>query len=403
DIDLAAFKAGNDVLLISEDIPKAIQKIEEAYKKGQITKDRLARSVKKILYAKYLVGLNDYQPVAEENLVKDLNAPSFEVTSRKAVAASLTVLRNEGAIVPVKELEDKKIAYVPLGDGDGSVFYEQMTRYAKIDRVTAPTLPQLLERLRDYNYVVVGFHRSTENPWKSYKFSAKELQWLSAIAKTNDVVLDLFVSPYALLDIQNNSDIEGIILSYQNSKNAQELSAQLLFGAIGAQGSTPVSLGSDFPIHTSYQTGTLRRLQYGLPEEVDLDPKKLEKVDSLVQTGIDQVMFPGAQVLIARHGKVIYEKNFGYHTYTKTKKVQRDDVYDLASLTKILATLPLIMELHSKGQLHLDDKLGQLLPVLKGSNKENIKVKEVLSHYGRFKPWIPFYISTLDPDSQKPS
>lgn len=403
DIDLAAFQAGNDVLLISEDVPKAVQKIEEAYNNGQITKDRLARSVKKILYAKYRVGLNTYRPVSEENLINDLNATAFDVISRKAVAASLTVLRNEGAILPVKELEAKKIAYVPLGDGDGSAFYEQMTRYAKIDKITAPTLPQLLEQLRDYNYVVVGFHRSTENPWKSYKFSAKELQWLNAIAKNNDVVLDLFVSPYALLDVKDNSNIKGIILSYQNSTMAQELSAQLLFGSISAQGSVPVSLGPDFPIHTSYETGTLRRLQYGLPGEVDMDPKKLEKVDSLVQTGIDQVMFPGAQVLVARYGKVIYEKDFGYHTYTKTKKVQRDDVYDLASLTKILATLPLIMELHSKDQLNLSDKLGKLLPILKGSNKEDITVKEVLSHYGRFKPWIPFYMHTLNPTSHKPS
>jgi len=403
EIDLAAFKAGNDVLLISEDIPKAIQKIKEAYKDGQITKDRLARSVKKILYAKYLVGLNNYQPVEEKNLVNDLNATSFELSARKAVAASLTVLRNEGAILPVKELEAKKIAYVALGDGNHSAFYEHMSLYAKVDRVTAPTLPQLLERLRDYNYVVVGFHKSTENPWKSYKFSAQEQQWLSAIAKENATVLDVFTSPYALLDIKDRSNLEGIILSYQNSTIAQELSAQLLFGAISAQGSAPVSLGADFPIHTSYQTGTLRRLQYGLPEEVNMDPKKLQKVDSLVQTGLDQVMFPGAQVLVARRGKVIYNKNFGYHTYNKTTKVEQEDVYDLASLTKVLATLPLIMELHSKDQLKLDNTLGDLLPVLKGSNKENIRIKEVLSHYGRFKPWIPFYISTLDPSSKKPS
>ncbi|MGB3773625.1 MAG: serine hydrolase, partial [Leeuwenhoekiella sp.] len=274
---------------------------------------------------------------------------------------------------------------------------------AKVDRVTAPTLPQLLERLRDYNYVVVGYHKSTENPWKSFKFTSKELQWLNAIAKNNKTVLDLFVSPYAMLEIEDTSNIEGIILSYENNDLAQDLSAQLLFGAISAQGNSPVSLGSEFPIHTSYQTGTLRRLQYGLPEEVDLDSKKLEKVDSLVQTGLDQVMYPGAQVLVARHGKVIYNKNFGYHTYTKAQKVQQDDVYDLASLTKILATLPLIMELHSKDQLNLNSTLGELLPILKGSNKENIQVKEVLSHYGRFKPWIPFYINTLDPESQKPS
>ncbi|MEH6406788.1 MAG: glycoside hydrolase family 3 N-terminal domain-containing protein [Leeuwenhoekiella sp.] len=396
DIDLAAFKAGNDILLISENIPKAIQKIEDAYNRGEITENRLALSIKKILYAKYKVGLNNYQPVALKNLVQDLNTPTDEAIDREAMAASLTVLRNKGAILPVKDLDDKKIAYVELGDDSGSAFYDQMTRYTNVDRVKTATLPQMIEQLTYYNYVIIGFHRSNETPWKSYKMTAENIRWIEEIAAKNRVVLDLFVRPYAMLDLKNNENIEGIVLSYQNSKIAQELSAQLIFGAIGATGKSPVSLGSDFPIGTSYETGTLRRLKYGVPEEEGMDSKKLEKIDSLVKIGLNGVMFPGAQVLVSRRGKVIYEKAFGYYTYTKDKKVELNDVYDLASMTKILATLPLLMELEDQGSLHLNDKLGQLLPVLKDSNKSNISVKEVLSHYGRFKPWIPFYIHTLD-------
>ena len=401
DIDLAAFQAGNDVLLISENIPKAIDKIEEAYNTGSISEKRLEHSVKKILYAKYKVGLNSYRPVVIDNLVKDLNSVQDEVVDRKATASAITVLRNTGAILPVKDLDDKKIAYVALGDDSGEAFYDQMQKYAKVDKITSTDLNQVLEQLKAYNYVVIGFHRSNETPWKSYAFSAEDIRWIQQISKANNTVLDVFVRPYALLNLKDNAAIKGIIMSYQNSQIAQQESAQMLFGAIGATGKLPVSLGTDFPINTSYETGTLRRLQYGIPEEEGMDSKTLQKVDSLVYVGIDQVMYPGAQVLIARHGRVIYEKSFGYHTYTKKQKVALTDEYDLASMTKILATLPLLMELYDEGDYKLDDNLGSLLPVLKGSNKEDLTVKQVLSHYGRLKPWIPLYLNTLDADTHQ--
>ena len=399
DIDLAAFQAGNDMLLISENIPKAIDKIEGAYKKGRITETRLARSVKKILMAKYKVGLNNYRPVVLDNLVEDLNSPEDEVVDRRATAHSITVLRNTGAILPVKDLDDKKIAYVELGDDSGQAFLDQMQKYAKVDAIKSNDLTETLKELESYNYVVIGFHRSDENPWKSYKFSAEDIRWIEAISQAKNTILDVFVRPYALLDLKDNTALKGIVMSYQNSRIAQEESAQMIFGAIGATGKLPVSLGAGFPINTSYETGTLRRLKYGIPEEEGMDSKTLKKVDSLVGVGMSQVMYPGAQVLIARHGKVVYEKAFGYHTYTKNKKVKITDEYDLASMTKILATLPLLMERYDNEDFKLDDPLGKLLPVLKGSNKENITVKEVLSHYGRLKPWIPFYLHTLDEDT----
>lgn len=402
DIDLAAFLAGNDILLISENVPKAIEKIEKAVSKGKITEERLGRSVKKILFAKFKAGLGNYKPVDTINLVEDLNSIKNQTVHRKAVANSLTVLRNKGAILPVKDLNIKKIAYVELGDDSGEAFYNQMKRYAKIDWIKSATLSEALIKLKKYNYVIIGFHRSDENPWKSFRFSAKDMEWITAISTQNETVLDLFVSPYALLDMQNTASINGIVLSYQNSKVAQELSAQMIFGAIGATGKSPVSLGVEFPINTSYETGTLRRLQYGIPEEEGLSTPQLKKIDSLVGVGLEKNMFPGAQVLVARNGKVVYEKAFGHHTYNRKEPVELDDIFDLASLTKILATLPLVMELHSEKKLSLNDKLGELVPELKETNKADISLKEVLSHYGRLPAWIPFYLHTVDSVTGKP-
>ncbi len=396
DIDLEAFKAGNDILLISENVPKAAAKIEEAYKNGSITEERLSRSVKKILFAKFKVGLSAYKPVDTQNLYKDLNTPEDDVIYTKAMAQALTVLKNDRAILPVKDLEDKKIAYVELGDESGKPLYEAMRKYAEVTQVKADTNAELLEKLAKFNYVIIGFHRSNETPWKSFSVTSQQNATIEAIAASKPTVLDAFVRPYALLQLKDLSNLEGVVLSYQNSTIAQQLSAQLIFGAIGAEGKLPVSLNPHFKINTSYETGTLRRLKYGIPEEEQMDSEKLKGIDKLMKEGLTDLMFPGAQVLVARHGKVIFEKSYGYHTYRKKEAVALDDVYDLASMTKILATLPMLMQQYDAGMLKLDDELGDLVPVLKGTNKEDITVKEVLSHYGRLKPWIPFYTATFD-------
>lgn len=403
DIDLAAFKAGNDILLISEDVPSASAKILAALESGDITQERLAYSVKKILYAKYKVGLNQWKPVDKNNLLNDLNTRIDDMVYSEAIENAITVTKNEENTLPVTNIDQKSIAYLGLGDDDGSAFKLQLRKYAQVEHIKAKTLEGAQKALVPFNYVIIGFHRSNANPWKSYTFSAQEIKWITEIAKTKTVVLDLFVRPYAMLDLQNSQDIKAIIHSYQNSKIAQEKSAQLIFGAIPSKGRLPVSLGNT-PIKTGVQSGILRRLQYGIPEEVGVDSGTLNiKVDSLVNLGIKRAMMPGAQVVIARRGKVIYDKSFGYHTYKKRRAVRPEDIYDVASMTKILASLPLLMELESQGSLDLEDKLGTLIPALKGSNKASITLKEALSHYGRFKAWIPFYLKTIDSITKKPS
>lgn len=402
DIDLAAFKAGNDILLISENVPSASAKILNALQQGEITEERLAHSVKKILYAKYKVGLHNHKPVSTKNLVNDLNSRYDDIVYSEAIENAITVTKNNNNVIPVTNIDQKKIAYVGLGDDDGSAFKQQLRKYASIENITTETLEATQEKLTDFNYVIIGFHRSNANPWKSYKFTKENIRWIKEIAKTKTVVLDLFVRPYAMLDLQDTQDIEAIIHSYQNSKLAQEKSAQLIFGAIPSKGRLPVSLG-ETPIRTGLQSGTLRRMSYGIPEEVGVDSDTLNiKIDSLVNLGIKRAMMPGAQVLVARRGKVIYDKSFGYHTYNKKQPVRPESMYDIASMTKILASLPLLMELESEGSIDLEDKLGTLIPELKGSNKANITLKKALSHYGRFKAWIPFYVSTLDSVTKKP-
>ncbi len=242
--------------------------------------------------------------------------------------------------------------------------------------------------------MIIGFHKSDASPWARYKFSEDEQQFIQEIARNNHTILDVFTRPYALMDLKSTSNLEGIVMSYQNSEASQQKSAQIIFGALEAKGKLPVSLGDNFPAGTGYQTKNLQRLAYGMPQSVNMNYEKLQKIDSLITLALDSKMTPGLQVIVARHGKVIYERNAGYHTYDKMLPVTDTSVYDLASLTKILASLPLIMQLEEKNVISFDSKLGDLIPFFKGSNKANIRLQDMLMHYARLKPWLPFYVGT---------
>lgn len=398
---LDAFMAGNDLLLMPRDIPKNISALIQAYHKGSLTEERLEHSVKKILMAKYKVGLSDYKPVQLDHLVRDLNSEENELLSEELMEQAITLIKNNMGVVPIKDLEQQKIAYVHFGDAQGGDFYNMLTKYTRVDLVKGNNIADLLFKLKAYNLVIVGFHKSNANPWADYQFTRSELMWLDQIAKRQKTILSVFASPYALIPVETNH-LDGIILGYQNSTVAQEKTAQILFGALGAKGRLPVSIGTQFPEGTSYKTKSIQRLSYGMPERVGMSSKKLTKIDSIANDAIRKRMTPGMQILVARNNKVIWDKTYGYHTYAKKRPVKDTDVYDLASMTKILASMPLYMELVDQGKLRLDTTLAEILPFLEGTDKAKITLKEAFSHYAGFLPFINFYKNTLDKNG-KPS
>ena len=396
EIDLAAILAGNDMLLIPQDVPATVKLFKKAIKKKQLTMERLNFSVRKILMAKYWAGLHNYKPVSLDNLHEELNTKEDELLHRELVKKSITVVKNENDIIPIQNLEKQKIAYVKFGDAPNISFVNMLQNYAKVDVISGASTQSLLSRLKPYNLVIIGYHTSNAHPWKGFKFKKEDIVAIQKIAKEKKVILDIFSSPYSLLPFKNFRHIEGLVISYQNSKIAQKISAQQLFGAVKAKGKLPVSINKSFKEGTGLTTMTLSRLQYGLPEEVKMSSKKLAQIDSIAHIVMQEKMAPGMQILVARAGKVVYQKSFGYHTNDTLKKVKNSDLYDVASLTKILATLPMVMKAEGEGKFRLATKLKHILPALKNSNKDTVTLKEILSHNGRLKAWIPFYKSTQD-------
>lgn len=395
--ELEAFQAGNDILLMPEDIKVAKASLLKAYDRGKISEERLAESVKKILMAKYLAGLNEYKPVKVENLFEDLNSLEDTILYEEAIEKAITVVKNNFSLLGIKKLENKKIAYVKFGDDDGSAFLKELNKYTKVTEIKGKDIATLRKNLKDFNLVIVGLHRSNESPWKPYEFTENEQFWLQEIAgeRTSNTILSIFTKPYALLDVPSFESIDAVVVGYQNSRIAQQKTAQLIFGAIPAVGKLPVTAHTQFPVHTGIELKEMLRLGYSTPERVGMSSTQLATVDRLVQHGLDSLMYPGAQVLIARKGKVIYNKAFGRPTNKSQDSITTEHIYDLASLTKILSTLPVVMKMEEDGNIALNTTFKELIPAYGDSDLKDVTVLKALSHYGRLPAWIAFYTSTL--------
>ena len=395
DIDLDAFTAGNDILLFPENVPLAVGKIKKAYLDTIISEKRLAFSVKKILKYKFTANLNLYKPIVYKDLNSDLNPVSTDALQYQLYENAVTVLKNEQEILPIKDLNKNKIAYVKLGDDSNSAFVSTIKKYAEVTEIANANIDSLNIKLKPFTTVIVGFHKS-DKAWKKQDFTDAELLQIQQLAKNNHVILDAFVKPYSLSQIQDFKDIKGLVVSYQNCDISQIVSAELLFGAIEAKGKLPVSINTEFKVNSGLQTKKINLLGFSTPENVGMSSEILTKIEPIVNKAIENKMTPGAQILVARKGKVIYQKSFGFQTYTKETKVNNETLYDVASVTKMIATLPVIMQFYDQKKINLETKLGLMLPAFSDSDKAAISFKELLSHYARLQAWIPFYKATLD-------
>ncbi|WP_394759842.1 glycoside hydrolase family 3 N-terminal domain-containing protein, partial [Flavobacterium sp.] len=399
ELELECMLAGNDVLLNPENVPVAYERLKKAIQDTVLTEDRLKHSVIKILKYKYKAGLNKYKPIDVKNIVAEINPIENTSLQYELYENALTVIKNKNDILPLKDLSKEKIAYIKLGEDSGNNFLATLKKYAEVtdvSEVVKMPIDSLDAELKEFNSVIIGLHKSDKSWWKIQDFTDNELLLIEKIAENKKVILDVFTKPYSLSKIKSFENISSVIVSYQNGDIAQQVSAELIFGAIAAKGKLPVSVNENYKEGFGLSTKKISILGFGTPESVGMNSETLSKIESIVKKAIDGKMTPGAQVLVARKGKVIYQKSFGFHSYKKEEKVKNSDIYDVASLTKIVSTLPNVMQQYEKGNINLETRLGSMIPEAKGTDKDSIKLKDFLSHYARLQAWIPFYKSTLD-------
>ena len=246
EVSLVAFKAGNDVLLLSEDIPKGISKIIEAYKNDDITEERLSHSVKKILTAKYDVGLHQYKPINISNIINDLNTEIDNDLYKEVISEAITLIKNDNeTLSSIKD--SKKIAYIKIGDGTNDTFLSEIKQQVSVDDLSGKLLEKTLPQLKNYNTIIISYHQDDTRTIKH--FSDEDIQLIEKISKNNSVILDVFASQYTLVDL-SFSTIKSVLISYENSIESQRASAQIILGNKVAKGKLPTSINTEFKVNS---------------------------------------------------------------------------------------------------------------------------------------------------------
>jgi beta-N-acetylhexosaminidase len=407
-IELNAFIAGNDILLLPQDVKVAIRAIKNAVEEGTITEDEVNERCRRVLEYKFKAGLNRYMPLQTWWLHDTLNNVNNKLIEAEIYEEAIVVLNNSNNLLPLKHLDSLKIAVLSAGSSEITPFQEMLSNYTRVDFynfTSGSTQSQqdlLLEKLTNYNLVIAGVHNTTMFPQRNFGISAQILSLLSAVANARPVILAMFASPYSLNLIKQPEKFKAILVCHQDNTASNEAAAQIIMGSISASGQMPVKLNNNIEAGAGIKYGHLNRLRYSIPEKTGIKREDLFWIDSLVFKSIREKAMPGCQVLVAVEGYVIYRKSFGYHTYKRGNFVKNTDLYDVASLTKIAAGTLAAMKLVDEGKLDIDYKLVWYLPYLRGTNKENIVLREMMAHQSCLQPWLPFYISTMEKKKKKP-
>lgn len=401
EISAQSLIAGNDLLCLPGDIPGSIKAIKKAIRKKQLYWQDIDLKVKKLLYAKYKYGLATRSSIDLRNLTEDLNK-DLPAMRRRVAEEAVTLLRNDEKLLPYPPsgASNRRVAYVGIGSNKDNRFAERLRSDYNahvyyfdytIDSAKADALLALMRNR--YDLVVLGMHSYERKPARNFGLSSAALYLASKLEQEQHLVTVYFGNPYA---IRNSCFNKTLIAAYEDDAITQEAVADFINGKFTARGKLPVSVCENLAFGAGLVS--MRLLQETDPASVGLKATVLTRIDSICLDAIKQKAIPGCVVLVARDGKIAYEKAFGTYAYTDSTAVRVETLYDLASVTKIMATTLSVMKLYDEGKLSLDKTLGDYLPWTRGSDKAGLVIKNVLLHEAGLVAFIPFYKNTIDAD-----
>lgn len=306
---------------------------------------------------------------------------------------SLIALKNESNVLPFGNL-DAKITLLSIG-GNSSEFKSGMELFTDLTEIhlnnSTEITSEQLNSINNSDYLILSLHAINKN--NITDTLTNEL--ISKLPGTTKKILVVFGNEELIKNL-NSDPFNAIILAHENHKIAQNRTAQLLFGAIGCNGKLKMQLSS-FEKETGLEIKPNGRLKFTNPEEVGIDPAKLNKIDEIALNGIKSGAYPGCQIVVAMNDKIIFRKSYGSQTYDDKKNlVENNDVYDIASVTKIAASTLLAMHLNWKNKYDLSKSLGDYIPELTGkTGYGSIIIREMMAHQSGLTPFIQFYKKTL--------
>lgn len=388
--EIFAFQAGNDMLVTSANVASVIRKMKKMLRTQKEFIPQLDSSVRKILALKYDAGLSKKQQPTD-HLHPKLVTTEARLLQHKIYKAAPTVIANQRNTLPMHSLENKAFTCIIAGDSlKGKVFTERVSKYVQTtqlnvtERSDTVRLPETI--LAQQQVLLVALFPDTKE---------KTLLTLLPVLKESRINREVIVCDFGSTIFRAYAhQFPAVITAYTDQPEMLEILPQIIFGGLPAEGVLPVTFGQ-IPAGTSTRTPALDRLSYSFPEDAGMDAKTLDKIEAIAQEAISTGATPGCQILIAKEGKVIYDRAFGYLTYEKQAPATDETIYDLASLTKVTATLQTTMFLYEKGLIDINKKASVYLPELRTSNKKDFTLKDILTHQAGLWPFLPFWAHTM--------
>lgn len=406
--------AGVDILVADEDPEPVYQYLRKIVRSGVLPRAVLEEKVRRILLAKswsfhqapalqgeapvvLTVSLNN-RPEAKvavdrKRVLAHFNNENWQVLNHRLYESSIALVHRRRKLAPFKNLYNRRFRILQYGGAPAKTFIRQVAHFAAVDTgyVLSTTqwrtqLEAEIDSAAQYTYLLV-----MDQPTLDARRDSAFLIAAQRMAQRTNVAIVHFGDEQQLGQLDT---AYAIVHAPERNDFTESLTAQLLFSAAAAQGRIPLEMLSKFD-YSREGLPKVTRLQYSRPSLTNIAPERLAGIDAIVNSAIDKGTMPGCQVVVAHRGQVIYSKAFGYHTYTKQIPVQVDDLYDIASVTKVVATTMTAMHFYEEKEFRLNDKLRRLIDLGRRSTLRDITVKKLMIHQSGLQanmPVVPYLL-----------
>ena len=395
-----AIKAGTDLVLMPPDVDIALDAIVAAVKRGEISESRIDHSVKKILRAKQWLGLNQNRFVDVDKVFEVVNSREHRLLAKEIARKSITVLGNKKGLLPLGGLRGKKVLDLVAADDEnpqnGRQLHGELTRrigpidFALLDpRSDSLEYASALQKSLQADLVVAQLHFYTRSGQMTGFIPDNVSSLLNAIIQSGKPVVGIsFGNPYIIMDFPA---IDTYVCAYSGTPVVIDATAEVLFGEQPSSGKLPITVPGVFKFGDG-ENYPKTALCTGDPREAGFDPRELLKVDDVIKQAIKDSAFPGAQLLVVRDGIIAHRKAYGFFDYgIYSQPVDNGTLYDLASVTKVVATTNAVMKLSEENRLSLDDPVVKYVPEFGRNGKEKITLYNLMVHNSGLPAWRRFY------------
>ncbi|MDA9774350.1 serine hydrolase [Saprospiraceae bacterium] len=399
-----AILAGNDIICLPRDVPQAIKSIKKYVKLGRIAEGQIDASVRRILESKYDLGLNIKPRIMLNDLETDILHKKGRLLKARLLEESITLAQDSFNIIPYQKLQGIQFATITFGATSKTTFQKRVDSYTKAIHYQVPynvgeaRVKQIISELQEVNHVIIAAHKVRSSASRKYGMSTNFHNIVKRINDKKDLSIVIFGTPYSL---KYFDDYSTVVMAHTQDSIMQDKTAQAIFGAIDIRGRLPVTASEKFVFGQGLQRSSIKRLGFATPEEVGMNPDSLAKINEIIEEMIKTKAAPGCQIFVAKNGKVILNQAYGTQDYKKENPVDTEDIYDVASITKIAASTISVMKLYEEGKIDLDGTMTPFITEIDTTNKKDKTVRQMMTHHASLVGWIPFYRKTINPKSKK--